>query len=108
MTDYAVINPATGEHVKEFPTITDDELAYFTDLKVNQLKSSRTIENWVGMLIASVPVYFEGNATELHRYRKQKAAETEQGKETARIILADPEASDAEREWARTLLATTS
>ena len=27
MTDYAVINPATGEHVKEFPTITDDELA---------------------------------------------------------------------------------
>ncbi|HEY7196146.1 MAG TPA: NAD-dependent succinate-semialdehyde dehydrogenase [Gaiellaceae bacterium] len=26
MTDYAVINPATGEEVKTFPTITDDEL----------------------------------------------------------------------------------
>jgi hypothetical protein len=27
MTDYAVINPATGEQVKTFPTITDEELA---------------------------------------------------------------------------------
>ena len=26
MADYAVINPATGETVKEYPTITDDEL----------------------------------------------------------------------------------
>ena len=26
MSDYAVINPATGETIKEFPTITDDEL----------------------------------------------------------------------------------
>jgi succinate-semialdehyde dehydrogenase/glutarate-semialdehyde dehydrogenase len=26
MSDYAVINPATGETVKEYPTITDDEL----------------------------------------------------------------------------------
>ena len=24
--DYAVVNPATGETVKEYPTITDDEL----------------------------------------------------------------------------------
>ena len=27
MSDYAVINPATGEHVKDYPTITDAELA---------------------------------------------------------------------------------
>jgi succinate-semialdehyde dehydrogenase / glutarate-semialdehyde dehydrogenase len=26
MSDYAVINPATGETIKEYPTITDDEL----------------------------------------------------------------------------------
>src|ERR1700709_1809605 len=26
MSDYAVVNPATGETVKEYPTITDDEL----------------------------------------------------------------------------------
>jgi succinate-semialdehyde dehydrogenase / glutarate-semialdehyde dehydrogenase len=26
MSDYAVVNPATGETIKEFPTITDDEL----------------------------------------------------------------------------------
>jgi succinate-semialdehyde dehydrogenase/glutarate-semialdehyde dehydrogenase len=26
MSDYAVVNPATGEQVKEYPTITDDEL----------------------------------------------------------------------------------
>ena len=27
MSDYAVINPATGEQSKTYPTITDDELA---------------------------------------------------------------------------------
>jgi succinate-semialdehyde dehydrogenase/glutarate-semialdehyde dehydrogenase len=26
MSDYAVVNPATGETIKEYPTITDDEL----------------------------------------------------------------------------------
>src|SRR5437868_1367122 len=26
MADYAVVNPATGETVREYPTITDDEL----------------------------------------------------------------------------------
>ena len=72
---------------------TDDELSYFTELKINQLKTSRTVENWVGMLIASVPVYFEGRATELHRYRAEKEREAEQGREAARAIIADPEAS---------------
>jgi hypothetical protein len=85
--------------------VTDDELAYFTDLKINQLKSSRSVENWVGMLIASVPVYFEGHATELHRYRAQKAQELEQGRETARAVLSDPESSESEREWATAILA---
>jgi succinate-semialdehyde dehydrogenase/glutarate-semialdehyde dehydrogenase len=28
MSDYAVVNPATGETIKEFPTITDDELRH--------------------------------------------------------------------------------
>ena len=27
MSLYAVVNPATGETVKEYPTITDDELS---------------------------------------------------------------------------------
>ena len=26
MSDYAVVNPATGETLKEYPTISDDEL----------------------------------------------------------------------------------
>ena len=26
MSDYAVVNPATGETVKEYPTISDDDL----------------------------------------------------------------------------------
>ena len=26
MSDYAVVNPATGETIKEYPTITDDAL----------------------------------------------------------------------------------
>jgi hypothetical protein len=79
-------------------------LAYFIGLKVNQLKNSRTIDNWVGMLIASIPAYFEDPASELHRYREQKDRETEQSREIARVILADPEASEPDRKWARTLL----
>ena len=27
MTEYAAINPATGEHVRAYPTMSDDELA---------------------------------------------------------------------------------
>jgi hypothetical protein len=92
--------------------VSEDEIAYFTELKINQLKNSRTVENWVGMLIASVPVYFEGRATELHRYRAQKEHDIEQRRKAAQETrqmaqetLDDPQASNEERAWAQKVLA---
>lgn len=83
---------------------TDEEIACFTDLKISQLRNSRKVENWVGMLIASVPAYFEGSCPELTRRRQQQASEREQSREVARTILADASASESEREWARATL----
>ena len=56
------------------------------------------------MLIASVPLYFQQPATELQRYRNQRRRQAEQGTETARKILEDPEASEQERQWAKSML----
>ena len=40
MSDYAVINPATGEHIKDYPTITDAELVVATAL------AQKTHDEW--------------------------------------------------------------
>jgi hypothetical protein len=56
------------------------------------------------MLIAAVPVYFDGEAPELQAWREQKAREVEQSRELARQILDDPDSPEESREWARTTL----
>ena len=43
-------------------------------------------------------------SNELQRYRVHKAREQAQGRELARTILADPDATENDREWARVLL----
>lgn len=83
---------------------TDEEIAWFTELKIQQLKKSRSVENWVGMLIASVPVYFEGERSELLNLRAETAHNASRSRELARSILEDPAASETERQWARTAL----
>jgi hypothetical protein len=86
------------------PQATEEEVAHFTEVKVLQLKRSPRIDNWVGMLIASVPLYFQAPATELARYREDRRHQAEQGRETARKILEDPEAGEQEREWAKSVI----
>ena len=86
------------------PDATECEIARFTELKINQLRKSRSVENWVGMLIAAVPVYFEGEAPELQAWRGHKAREAEQSRELARQILDDPDSPEESREWARATL----
>jgi len=47
MSDYAVVNPATGETVKEYPTISDDDLRDAigrADKAVREWSASTTVE----------------------------------------------------------------
>jgi hypothetical protein len=91
------------------PAATDQEIAVMTNLKIFQLKKKRDIQNLPGLLITAVPKLFEPPATELNRYRaqqRQNAERTEQAKEAARQALEDPEASEEEKQWARTVLAS--
>ena len=97
------------------PAATHEEIAHFLEVKVHQLKRSRTIGNWVGLLIASVPEFFQPPATELARYRQGKAtaalevADREQYLAAeARKILDDPNASENEKAMAHGWLPETS
>jgi len=95
-------------------TATLEEISHFTELKVQQLAKRKNIENWPGMLISAVPAYFDGEATEVRKYRADKLI---QGSETTEMqalaaehrrqqeqILADPDASEEDKQWARRLL----
>jgi hypothetical protein len=95
-------------------TATLEEISYFTELKVQQLAKRKNIENWPGMLISAVPAYFDGEATEVRKYRADKRL---QGREATEMqawaaehrrqqeqILADPDASEEDKRWARRLL----
>ena len=84
------------------PSATEQEIAYMLNVKINQLKSSRSIENMPALLVKAVANLFPSN--ELQRYRSQKAREQAESREVARRILEDPEASDNDREWARAAL----
>jgi hypothetical protein len=95
-------------------TATLEEISHFTELKVRQLAKRKNIDNWPGMLISAVPAYFDGDATEVRKYRDAKLL---QGREATQLqawaaehrqqqeqILTDPEASEEEKQWARRFL----
>jgi hypothetical protein len=83
---------------------TVEEVVYFAELKVNQLAKRKNIENWPGLLIAAIPPYFDPPATELKRYRARKAQENAKAQTLANEILRDPQASEQDRDWARSTL----
>lgn len=85
-------------------TATVEEIAVFSELKVRQLAKRRNIENWPGLLMAAVPAYFDPPATEVTRYREAKRQEREDQMRIARQVLEDPQSSEDERAWARSLL----
>jgi hypothetical protein len=85
---------------------TNEEIAYFAEAKIEQLRQSRNIGNLVGLLMTAVPEFFVQPAHEVQHYRARKAEELAKGRETARKILDDPETSEQEREWARSMLGT--
>ena len=70
MADYAVINPATGETVREYETITDDGLR---DAIASAFRSS---QEWVPTTTVSERAAMVRRVGELHTERRQQLAET--------------------------------
>jgi hypothetical protein len=85
-------------------TATIEEISVFAELKVNQLVKRRNIKNWPGMLIAAVAPYFDPPATELKQYRARQIQETVKARTVAHEILRDAQASEQDRQWAKSTL----
>ena len=69
MADYAVINPATGETVREYPTISDDELRDAirrADRAHSEWTRSSTVEERAAVI---------RRVGELHSEKRQELAE---------------------------------
>ena len=99
---------ADASYPKALPNLrsnaSNEEIAYFAEAKIDQLRQSRNIGNLVGLLMTAVPEYFVQPAHEVQHYRASKAQNLAKGRETARKILDDPESSEQEREWAKSML----
>src|SRR3954464_7303560 len=66
---YAVINPATGETVKEYPTISDE------DLRAAIARADDAHENWAGSSTVAERAALVRKVGELHVERRQELAE---------------------------------
>jgi hypothetical protein len=84
------------------PSATEQEIAYMLDLKINQLKFSRSIENLPAVLVKAVANLFPSN--ELQRYRTKRTREQAESRASARQILDDPNSTEKDREWAQAAL----
>jgi succinate-semialdehyde dehydrogenase/glutarate-semialdehyde dehydrogenase len=68
MADYAVINPATGETVKEYPTISDD------DLKAAIAAADKASREWVPTTTTQQRADMIRKVGELHVQRREELA----------------------------------
>jgi hypothetical protein len=84
------------------PAATTGEICHFLDLKIAQHARLSSVQNPIGLLIESVPKCFSGAM--IQEYREQVRRHQEQGREEARRVLQDPEATDSERDTARSIL----
>jgi succinate-semialdehyde dehydrogenase/glutarate-semialdehyde dehydrogenase len=69
MSDYAVINPATGETIKEFPTITDDELRAAID------RADKAYKTWSPSTSVAERAALIQKVADLHSERREALAE---------------------------------
>jgi succinate-semialdehyde dehydrogenase / glutarate-semialdehyde dehydrogenase len=69
MSDYAVVNPATGETVKEYPTITDEQL------KEAIVKADKTHQEWAASSTVEERAALVRRVGELHTEQRQRLAE---------------------------------
>jgi succinate-semialdehyde dehydrogenase / glutarate-semialdehyde dehydrogenase len=83
MSDYAVINPATGEQTKTYPTITDDELAGAIAL------AHGTHQGWLRSTTVEKRAALVRRVGELHTERREELAAItvrEMGKPTEQAL----------------------
>ncbi len=66
---YAVVNPATGETVKEYPTISDDEL------RAAIARADEAHKSWAGSSTVAERAALVRQVGELHVERRQELAE---------------------------------
>ena len=69
MSNYAVVNPATGETIKEYPTITDDELRAAIG------RADGAYKTWSGSSTVAERAALVRKVGELHNERRQELAE---------------------------------
>src|SRR3954452_18070585 len=83
MSDYAVINPATGETLKTYPTITDDEL------EAAIARAYKTYEEWARTTTVEERTKLVRRVAELHGERREALAAIavrEMGKPTEQAL----------------------
>ena len=83
MIDYAVTNPATGEQIKTYPTITDAELEAAIGL------AHQTHQNWLRSTTVDERAKLVRRVGELHSERREQLAEItvrEMGKPTEQAL----------------------
>ena len=83
MIDYAVTNPATGEQIKTYPTITDAELDAAIGL------AHQTHQNWLRSTTVDERAKLVRRVGELHSERREQLAEItvrEMGKPTEQAL----------------------
>jgi len=93
------------------PDCTPEEIATLASTKLPLIRSGK-IGNPAGLLISSVPKFFENGGSmplkqlrEAERKRREDEARRERElRESYQRILADPNTSDEDREWARQML----
>jgi succinate-semialdehyde dehydrogenase/glutarate-semialdehyde dehydrogenase len=69
MSTYAVVNPATGETVKEYPEISDDELRAAIE------RCDRAAKTWPGSTAVADRAALVRKVAELHSERREELAE---------------------------------
>ncbi|MFT3864447.1 MAG: NAD-dependent succinate-semialdehyde dehydrogenase [Solirubrobacterales bacterium] len=68
MSDYAVVNPATGETIKEYPTITDDELRAAID------RADKAYKTWTPSTTVAARAALIQKVADLHSERREELA----------------------------------
>ncbi|MEZ5076368.1 MAG: aldehyde dehydrogenase family protein [Solirubrobacterales bacterium] len=69
MSTYAVVNPATGETVKEYPEISDADLRAAID------RADAAYRSWSGSTTVASRAALVGKVADLHRERREQLAE---------------------------------
>jgi succinate-semialdehyde dehydrogenase / glutarate-semialdehyde dehydrogenase len=69
MSDYAVVNPATGETIKEYPTITDDELRAAIE------RADKAYKTWTPSTSVAERAALIRKVADLHSERREELAQ---------------------------------